>query len=230
MEEPHGVRRIPGVLLMVLVVPAAPLLALTDEEVFRDFRFNMINPGARSLALGGAFVSLADDATAAQANPAGLSYLLKREYFVELRGVDNGGSVASLQDNLPAGAQVSVVTGSQLDDAHNITFASAVFPIHKVTLAVSRQIALNNQATTLTRFDFDFTGGSPGTATLQASGALDVMQTNLNASGGFRVNDALAFGASITWARLDVTSHVESTLFDPSGNIAGTPILQPTLD
>jgi hypothetical protein len=31
----------------------------------------MVNPGARSLGLGGAFVALADDATAAYANPAG---------------------------------------------------------------------------------------------------------------------------------------------------------------
>jgi long-chain fatty acid transport protein len=34
---------------------------------------NLSNPGARSLALGGAFVALADDATAAFANPAGLT-------------------------------------------------------------------------------------------------------------------------------------------------------------
>ena len=69
-------------LSIALLVSSGPALALTDEEVFRDFRFNMINPGARSLALGGAFISLADDATAAQANPAGLSYLIKQEYFI----------------------------------------------------------------------------------------------------------------------------------------------------
>jgi long-chain fatty acid transport protein len=59
------------VVLPLLLLAATTASALTDEEIFRNFRFNMINPGARSMALGGAFVSLADDATAAQANPAG---------------------------------------------------------------------------------------------------------------------------------------------------------------
>jgi hypothetical protein len=38
-----------------------------------DFRFN--NPGARANAMGGAFIGLADDATAAYTNPAGLTIL-----------------------------------------------------------------------------------------------------------------------------------------------------------
>jgi long-chain fatty acid transport protein len=223
-------RRQLGIFLVVLGLTTGPVIALTDEEVFRDFRFNMINPGARSLALAGAFISLADDATAAQANPAGLSYLSTQEYFIELRGVDNGSRVANLQDSLPAGAQISVLTGSELDDAQNITFASAVFPIKKFTLGFSRQVVLNNNASTLNSFSFQFTGGNPGTSTIQASGSLDVSQTNLNASSGFRVNDRLAFGASVAFARLNVKSDVDSFIFDPSGNIAGNPILQPTLD
>ena len=42
---------------LILLWPVS-LAALTDEEIFRDFRFNLINPGARSLAIGGAFISL----------------------------------------------------------------------------------------------------------------------------------------------------------------------------
>ena len=38
-------------------------------------RFNLSPPGARSLAMGGAFLGLADDATAAYTNPAGLTNL-----------------------------------------------------------------------------------------------------------------------------------------------------------
>lgn len=222
-------RRLVAVVLIGLGLTGGRALALTDEEVFRDFRFNMINPGARSLALGGAFISLADDATAAQANPSGLSYLATQEYFIELRGVDNGTHVANLQEN-PAGVQIDVLTGSQLDDVRNITFASAVFPIKKFTLGVSRQIVIDNQATTLNTFSLQFSGGIPGTAAIQASGALDVSQTNFNLSGGFRVNDRLALGASVAFANLDVRSDVDSVIFDPTGNISGTPILQPTLN
>jgi len=204
---------------------------LTDEEVFRDFQFNTINPGARSLALGGAFISLADDATAAQANPSGLSYLLKQEYFVELRGTDNGQTQENLQDsNFPAGAQISVLTGSSLDDARNMTFASAVFPIKKLTLGISRQLALNNQATTLNSFSLVIGSGTPEESIIQASGGLDVTQTNYNASLGFRVNDKLAFGASVVFGQLSVDTETSSYIFDPSGNLTGSPVLEPTLD
>ena len=47
-----------------LLLPAAPAGAVTDEEVFRNFRFNFVNPGGRAVAMGGAFVGIADDATA----------------------------------------------------------------------------------------------------------------------------------------------------------------------
>src|SRR5687767_15117466 len=56
---------------------AGPAQALTDEEVFRSFRFNTPPPGARALGMGGAFIGLADDATATFTNPAGLGYLMR---------------------------------------------------------------------------------------------------------------------------------------------------------
>jgi hypothetical protein len=43
------------------------------------FQFDFLNPGARSLALGSAFIAVADDATAAFTNPAGLTFLVKPE-------------------------------------------------------------------------------------------------------------------------------------------------------
>ncbi len=45
----------------------------------------IINPGARSLGLGGAFVAVADDATAAWANPSGLMQLARSEISLEGR-------------------------------------------------------------------------------------------------------------------------------------------------
>ena len=49
------------------------------------FEFSFSNPGARSLGLGGAFAALADDATAAFANPAGLVQLVRPEVSIEGR-------------------------------------------------------------------------------------------------------------------------------------------------
>ena len=58
---------------------------LSNAETFGGFEFNFNNPGARSLALGGAFIGLADDATAAVANPAGLVILQRPELSGEVK-------------------------------------------------------------------------------------------------------------------------------------------------
>src|SRR5258708_22341673 len=70
--------------LLVVTVGAAPLRGQADAS-FEGFKFNRSLRGARSLALGGAFVALADDATAAYANPAGLSILESPEVSIEGR-------------------------------------------------------------------------------------------------------------------------------------------------
>ncbi len=49
---------------------------------------NFQNPGARALGLGGAFVALADDASAVGLNPAGLTQLRRPEVSVEYRRLE----------------------------------------------------------------------------------------------------------------------------------------------
>ncbi len=58
--------------------------------------FSLSPPGARSLAMGGAFLGLADDATAAYTNPAGLTNLAVggAEVTVEVRGAQYSSSFA----------------------------------------------------------------------------------------------------------------------------------------
>ena len=62
-----------------------PAVAQTNDEVQTATQFNVSTPGARSLGLGGAFLALADDATAAYANPAGLTQLTAPETSIEGR-------------------------------------------------------------------------------------------------------------------------------------------------
>jgi long-subunit fatty acid transport protein len=63
-----------------------PLHAGAQTSLQIPLQFDFINPGAKSLALGGAFAGLADDATASFANPAGLTQLVMPQLSVELRG------------------------------------------------------------------------------------------------------------------------------------------------
>src|SRR5678816_4567659 len=58
---------------------------LVNSETFGGFQFNFNNPGARSLGMGGAFVAVADDATAVVANPAGLTILQRPEVSAEYK-------------------------------------------------------------------------------------------------------------------------------------------------
>lgn len=76
----------PGLVLAVVAVGALPAAAQTNEEINAGLQFNFAPPGARSLGMGGAFIGLADDATAAYANPAGLVWLTRHEVSAEGRG------------------------------------------------------------------------------------------------------------------------------------------------
>ena len=73
-------------LIILIALIAVPAIAQnTDIESLSGLQFNFGNPGARSLGMGGAFLGLADDASAAEANPAGLTILRKPEVSVEGR-------------------------------------------------------------------------------------------------------------------------------------------------
>ncbi len=71
---------------LALAVGGAPARA-QSQDPDTAIRLNLSPPGARSLGLGGAFLGLADDATAAYTNPAGLTNLTLggSEVAVELR-------------------------------------------------------------------------------------------------------------------------------------------------
>lgn len=72
----NGIRTCARLVLMGLaVIGAQPLLAQPESALLARVQPNLGNPGGKSLSMGGAFVSLADDATAAFANPAGLTQI-----------------------------------------------------------------------------------------------------------------------------------------------------------
>ena len=124
----------------------------------------VVNPGARSLALGGAFVAVADDATAAYANPSGLVQLLRPEISVELRTwSDDGEAVTS--------------------DLSGIGFASFVLPLQRWSLAIYGQTLASVEAAG--RSSGEDSGFIPiSTLTIASFGM----------SAALRVNDALSLG------------------------------------
>ena len=78
-------RCLTAVLAVLILSAAAPAVAQTTAPNFEQFQFNFSSPGARARAMGGAFIGVADDATAAVTNPAGLLALTKPQVYFEFK-------------------------------------------------------------------------------------------------------------------------------------------------
>src|SRR5260221_4817885 len=83
-------RRQPGTtgrFALACLFALAPAHGFAQTSLQIPLQFDFVNPGAKSLAIGGAFAGLADDATATFANPAGLTQLNASEVSIEARGI-----------------------------------------------------------------------------------------------------------------------------------------------
>lgn len=198
-----------GLLAATLAAPVDSL-AVTDEEVFRNFRFNFVNPGGRALGMGGAFVGIADDATAAAANPAGLTNLLSPELFTEWRLSDTATSrlTASIDD--PRGLPDPVLTESKSDPENVLhpSFLSFVYPFDNWVFALSRQEVLNTDADT--ENVFSDRPQYPPTDIVRARGEAEALIEYYNLSFGFRAGEKFAAGVNLTYARMDLESRTEN--------------------
>ena len=75
-----------GVAICCVALLTADAAAQTNERIYEDLDFRFVTPGARAVGMGKTFVGLADDATAAESNPAGMSNLLEQEFSFEFIG------------------------------------------------------------------------------------------------------------------------------------------------
>src|SRR5215813_3237443 len=116
------------ILIALIAVPA--VAQNTDIESLSGLQFNFGNPGARSLGMGGAFLGLADDASAAEANPAGLTILRKPEVSIEGRNFLEQ-QVLTTSGTFPTVERTAFTHYSQ---RVQLSFASFVYPIKNFTL------------------------------------------------------------------------------------------------
>lgn len=130
-------------LLLAIALLTVPVGAQNvDIESLSGLQFNFGNPGARSLGMGGAFLGLADDASAAEANPAGLTILRKPEVSIEVRNYLER-QLFTTSGTFP---DINRTAFTHHSDRVNITFASAVLPIkNKFTIGGYFHEPLNNE-------------------------------------------------------------------------------------
>lgn len=147
-----------------------------------DFRFN--NPGARANAMGGAFIGLADDATAAYTNPAGLTILTKPEISVEYK---IGKVTTEVIDKVGTKEYKETVSG--------LSFLSYVYPAEKATIALFRHQLLNTESNYYWR--------ESTTRYQKIKVSLDAV--TLGIGTGLKLTDTFSIGMSIGVAQLDYT-------------------------
>jgi long-chain fatty acid transport protein len=128
-----------ALIALALSLPAAA--QNVDIEALSGLQFNFGNPGARALGMGGAFLALADDASAAEANPAGLTILRKPEVSIEVRNFLEQ-QLFTTSGTFP---DVERTPFTHHSDRAVLSFASAVFPVKNFTFGAYFHEPLNNE-------------------------------------------------------------------------------------
>lgn len=185
----------------------------TDRQIGPPpVQYNFQPPGARSLAMGASFIGLADDATASESNPAGLTILTKPEVSAHFRA-------SSLDTQAP-----DTVTGQGFetfnDRVAGLGFFSFVYPWKTAAVSVYYQRAA----------DYRSHSFFEGVVDLPRSGDLanyDQVSTqftveNAGASVAFKLGSKVSLGASAraTRVKLDALQQTTFPFATPFGGAA----------
>lgn len=201
--------------MLACLTALVPVDVLAQTSLQIPLQFDFLNPGAKSLAVGGAFVGLADDATATFANPAGLTQLNASEVSFEARGtrattqfLQSGrlsGPVSNQGTDTVAGAVFGDSTGSHFGAG----FLAGVYthPSHRWVIAGYRHELVRVDQTFLSNGVFQ---KDPSSLNSQRDspqeGVRQVSVTGYGVSGSYKVGPALAIGAGVTAYAFNMSS------------------------
>lgn len=184
--------------------------AQTNERVYEQLDFRFVTPGARAVGMGKTFVGLADDATAAASNPAGLSNLLEQELSFEL-------SHTNYRHLRYTGGGVNPTTDVFAQTVFVPSFFSYVAPVRDATFSFYRQ--------TLQKFrdeflydgrDIPLQGRELGEDGAYGNMAIDVVNYGIGVSYVF--NRYVAAGGTACITHVDLTSEAWSGYIGSSRN------------
>jgi hypothetical protein len=194
--------------VIFVALSATQALAQSNNEVNAGIEFDFSLPGARSLALGGAFVAMADDATAAWANPAGLTILNQKEVSVEGRvwRFRNSVTAKGVAFGPPSGVGVDTIEGLQNNESSDWTgspaYMSFVLPSNRWAIAFYRHQLSNYESSVVSEGPFartrDFTQDPAGEVDRVEpfTGDMRLTIADYGVGAGYRVTDRLAIGGA----------------------------------
>jgi hypothetical protein len=208
-----------GLLTLLLAGLLTPASALGQEAVV-PLQFSFSDPGARSMGFGGAFVALADDATAAFSNPAGLTQLLRPEISIEGRrwSYSSPFTEHGRVENLPSGFGIDNTVGLQTatseDDLSGLSFLSLVYPKENWSLAFFRHEYAKFEF--LSETQGLFYGGSTCCQSRysdqRSETEMDILSYGLSAA--YRINDRFDVGLGVVYYDVSFFSDAEIFLWD----------------
>jgi len=172
---------------------------------FSGLPIDQLPPGARSLGLGGAFAGVADDATAAVANPAGLTILTAKEFSLHVRNSD---ADVSFLDPDAYDSSIYAVPGrlnkQYSDKGTNISFGSFVLPMDRWVFSAYYINQLN--------FSSDQVGGpdvvydATNIDTYYNVNSVDASIDAYGLSAAFRFTDSFSVGLTLQYSNFDLNS------------------------
>jgi long-chain fatty acid transport protein len=215
------------ILACLLLAPCAVpgLRAQTNTENFSQFEFNFNNPGARATGIGGAFISIADDATAAEANPAGLTALLRPELSFELKAIRFRRDVSNFSHT--GTADNFTLVSREFENTLVIpSFASVVIPMGNVVGSLFRHELVNFETSYFTKGSYlppaPGTPAGDGAFFFPVSSDLSMKVVNWGAALSYKFSRVLSLGVSGGLSQLSVSSTLSRyylEVFTP-GNLA----------
>jgi long-subunit fatty acid transport protein len=183
-----------GLVFSTMVPNTVYALIAADNQSFNlNFRFN--SPGARANGMGGAFIGVADDATAAYTNPAGLTILTEPEVSIENKYGDYDNTFTLFG---PPNSQDFTETSS------GFSFLSLVHPTEKATFSVYRHELINTQ----NEDDFDQYAN-------YVRMERDINAVTYGVGLGFKIIDSLSLGWSVGFVQMSYYGTTE-IFSDPS--------------
>ncbi|GAK58147.1 membrane protein involved in aromatic hydrocarbon degradation [Candidatus Vecturithrix granuli] len=192
-------------LTMVLVLCEQMFVfALTDEEIFSQFQFNFLTPGARATALGGAFIGLADDATAVESNPAGLTQLYDPEVSLEFKYISY--TTEQIFENFYA---VTDIKTREFDNSvQGLPFMSVAFPYKRMVFSFYRQELVNYESSYRTS-QYPIRIPDSTFYFYPIDGATDLTVTNYGIGVAIQPVEGLSIAVSPRWSELDMEASVK---------------------
>jgi len=198
------------VFISMLLLPGRAA-AQSDAEINGSIQFNFSLPGARSLGMGGAFSGLADDATAAYTNPAGITILQKQEVGFEARRfdythvyTDRGHAFGN-----PTGTGIDTISGLDSKESSNdvtgLSFISYVYPHDRFAIAVYRHELANFEADTKSFGAFLGTGSNL-TRLFPAVSKMDLDIVNYGVSAAYRFGGGFSLGLGVSYYDFSMSS------------------------